>query len=253
MTEQGEAEQALRSEFDFEAVVANQFFGLQITANETKTAQGRLTIWNKTSQLFRGDMESFASDFAKQKAVELAVHLLTETTKTTATAAGTATRTSLTLGGFAKEAIGLIGSTVKWIGLMAAKLFAWLASLGPLGLIAGTGLVIGAIAAVKGIIKAISFGGGGEVEGTPGGQLAIVGDNGPEILAPRKDFFDVLNTAPELRGGQTVETQPALTKEDLTDSIREALAGATFDIDFDAESLSLQVAEGSNLREQTEF
>lgn len=69
-------------------------------------------------------------------------------------------------------------------------IFKFFASLGPFGLALAAGVSAGAVATVKGMIQATKFAEGGLVDRP---TLGLIGEAGPELIAPRDNFIDALN------------------------------------------------------------
>jgi hypothetical protein len=112
-----------------------------------------------------------------------AAHEAGEATKTAATSSGVASRASALLVGLAKEVAAIFKTVGAYLAQMAAKLFSFLASLGPLGVIAGLGSIPALVGAVKGTIKGIAKFAQGGIATDP--TLALFAEAGsPEAAIP---------------------------------------------------------------------
>lgn len=137
--------------------------------------------------------QKFLIDYLRQKAAELLVTLTTEETKTAGTVAGSAARIAPTI---AEQAATLALAAAKGVAAAAAAVYNAIASLPfPLDIIAGAASAASVVALVGGLTGAIKFEKGG---------LGLVGEKGPEIIGPTKDFSQfatqlVLSTAKEVR------------------------------------------------------
>jgi hypothetical protein len=88
---------------------------------------------------------------------------------------------------------------------------------------------------------------GGEIN-TP--TLALMGEAGSEIVAPKDDFINVVNTM--ISGGELGTAQTDNMTSGITSGIINGLANAVFNIDFDSETLALSVERGNNLLARSE-
>ena len=70
---------------------------------------------------------------------------------------------------------------------MAAKIYSWFASMGPWGLLAAAGTVAAAMAAIGAIGKITAHAEGGLIDRP---TMALMGEAGPEIVAPQRNFMD---------------------------------------------------------------
>lgn len=83
----------------------------------------------------------------------VAVHQAGESTKTAVTIQGVAARLGVVIAGIAKEVVEVIKSIGIFLAQAAAKLVAFFASLGPIGLVAGLASIPALIAGARAIIK----------------------------------------------------------------------------------------------------
>ena len=115
-----------------------------------------------------------------------AVHETAEAAKTAATTKGAAARSSIGIVALAKEIAGAIKSVFAYLANAAAKLFAWFASLGPPGIIAGLAAVPTLIGAARAVIKGIGkFEAGAVLTGPTLGLLAE--GSSTELALPLND------------------------------------------------------------------
>ena len=90
---------------------------------------------------------------------------------------------------------------LAWINTLVAVTKAYTGAIWPFNLVAGAGALAAGLAQVR-RIEATSYATGGEVSSP---TLSIIGDAGPEILAPKQDFIDVTNDL--IRRGVIGETR----------------------------------------------
>ena len=75
-------------------------------------------------------------------------------------------------------------------------------------------------------------------------MLALAGEGGPEIVAPRKTFIDVQNELirrGEIGGGSNVELLDEIR------GLREDMAGQELRVDFEDDQLAIRVERGNSL------
>jgi len=162
-----------------------------LTDAEMTGQQRREAIFESMKNTFIGNLQNMLSRFISTKARELVIHLTTEKTKTIATKTQSAVRSAASVTELLKEGVAVVGNIAKYIGMIAVKIFSWFASKGPIGLLLGIASAAGVIALVKAAVKShMSFARGGEVTEPTN---ALIGDAGPEIIAPKKDFVTVVN------------------------------------------------------------
>ena len=229
----------------------DEFF-TSLTDLELTGEARREQIFQAMQNQFLNAIGNMLKGFIVSKGKELFVHKATEKAKTGATKTQTAARLGTSLSAIGKEIAAVIRSIGAWIGQIAAKLFAFFASLGPFGLLAGIGAVVGAVKLVKGIIRGVmSFAKGGEVLKP---TIALAGDAGPEIFAPKRDFVQVVNnliqnrdirTAAGEAGGQAVVNR--------LDKLEKSIRAMKFVANIDETGIALAVEAGNQSLSESEF
>jgi hypothetical protein len=71
---------------------------------------------------------------------------------------------------------------------MASKIYSWYAAMGPWGVAAAAATIAAVIAAIGQIGKVTAHATGGMINGP---TLALMGEAGPEMVAPKEDFLSV--------------------------------------------------------------
>lgn len=127
------------------------------------------------------DLEQSAENYLKQMVAKYVIdalfHSSTEQTKTAATVAGTATRVAANT---QETASNVTNASSNLLGAVTDEIAKSIAFLGPIaGPIAGLATAGILMAAVSGFEKVLGFETGG---------LAVVGEKGPEVIGPAKDF-----------------------------------------------------------------
>jgi len=230
----------------FFSTIINQ----EMTAKERREA-----IWQSMKFNFVNTLADMLKAFISGKVKEAFFHALTEKTKTTTTKTETAKREAISLSAMAKEIAMLVKSVANWIAQIAAKLFSFFASLGPPGILLGLAAVPAAIAGIKAVIKSVmAFAHGGEINKP---VLGLVGEAGPEIIAPKKTFVQVVNTllqsreiAPLPQPGAGFNSTKMLEK---LEGIEKALSRLKLVAQIDSTEMAIIVENGNNILKATKF
>lgn len=154
------------------------------------------TIWEKDmtgAQRADAVWQSMRGSFTKLIADRLKAYLIGEM-KVTAIQKTEGVKQLAARKAFAAEDLLL---SIKAVGRklieLAANLWAWFSKLGPIGMIGGAAAVAGFVALARKAISGIrGMAQGGLVEKP---TFALVGEAGPEIVAPQKSFIDVIRGA----------------------------------------------------------
>ncbi|MFQ5639521.1 MAG: hypothetical protein ACE5IR_16170 [bacterium] len=167
------------------------FFGT-ILDKEKSAKEKREAIWESMKAAFLGTVADM-----------LKAWIFGEIKKTVTTQTETGKRLAISLAAMAKEAAATLVSIGKTIGSIAAKLFAWFASKGPVGIALGLGAVPALIATVKAVISGLSKLGEGGIGLQP--TIAEVFERGPEAIIPLDrrgaDFMAQLIPKLQISGG----------------------------------------------------
>ena len=138
--------------------------------------------------------------------------------------------------------------------LTAMKVYAAVVDMfGPFGIPFGAALaatVLGFGAAKAAQVNAVAFATGGEVDKP---TLGLVGEAGPEIIAPKKSFIEVVQSL--ISGGQIAREapQPAADPGTIGQAVRKALDEASWRVDIDADGLAVVLETGNRNLSDLEF
>lgn len=186
--------------FDTMNTAYDEFFN-SILDKEMTGKQRREEIWeamknrfvNTVSEMLKKEIEAWAKNQIRIALIQKAkttLHVTSERIMTTATATNTAARDSITLSSIAKEIAAVMKSIGVYLAQIAVKLYSYFASFGVIGMIAGVAAVAAVIVGIRAALRNfMRFAKGGRVEEP---TLGLVGEEGPEIIAPEKDFKKVV-------------------------------------------------------------
>lgn len=211
-------------------------FWQTLTEREMTWAERLKAVWQNLTATFIQSYGQRLKEYILMKIKEKAVFAQAETGKTAIQKANDAARAASSAAASAKEKSSILGSMGAWLKNIAVKVFSWFASKGPLGIALGVAAVGGVIALVKNVVGGIKgFATGGRVDRP---TLGLVGEAGPEIIAPEKDFKQVV-------AGMGLSNSDVLNK---LGNIESALKN--LHLKFDGYELALAVDNGNAIMNQ---
>jgi hypothetical protein len=140
-------------------------------------------IWGSMKAAFFTTIGDMLKEEILVAGKSLFVHSQAETAKTAITQQGIAARLAVSVAGFAKEIAMVVKSIGIFLAQAAAKLVAWFASLGPIGLVAGLASIPALIAGARALIKSVGVFAEGGIATRP--TLGLFAEAGaPEAAIP---------------------------------------------------------------------
>ncbi len=204
------------------------------------------SIFLSVRNAYMRSVQDMLKSFIAAKTREILIHTAGETTKTTATATGTATRLGIALSAIGREIGAVLKSIGVYLGQIAAKLFAFWASLGPFGLLAAAATVTATVAAVKGIINGLMrFEEGGIVKKQVLGLIGESGDSEAVIPLNQRGAAFMSQVLPQLITQQSGDNGMLNRLKDTVDGLRESIDNLELRADFDSRELAIIVEKGS--------
>ncbi len=213
------------------------FFGAVTDAEMTATER-RIRILEAMKNAFLNNVNRMLQSWVAAKVKEVAVHTTAESTKTSVTQTQTAARSGISLAAIAKEIGRVLVSIGTWLAQMTAKLFAWFAGMGPLGVLAGLAAVPALIASVKGVVKtAAKFKDGGVVREQVLAMIGEAGDSEAVIPLNARGAGFMAQLLPKIVLPVVPSSGPAINYDRLGQKVAEAVNATPIQINAELDAL----------------
>ena len=231
----------------YDSLLQNMVSGTQLTT------QNLNQLWENMKKQYISQLGAMLKDYIKNKIKEKVVFTTTEKTKTAVKKSETATQTAIGIGGMIKESLQALKNIGVWIGNMVAKLFSWFASMGPLGIIAGVGIIGGLVALVRNVIRGVmKFEKGGIVTRKTIGLIGEAGDNEAVIPLNAQGARFMAQMLPKIVIPAAVDTSKLRLEKTLI-RMEEAIKNMKLKTEFDADQLAIIVENGQAKLSDFEF
>ena len=231
----------------YDSLLQNMVSGTQLTT------QNLNQLWENMKKQYISQLGAMLKDYIKNKIKEKVIFTTTEKTKTAVKKSETATQTAIGIGGMIKESLQALKNIGVWIGNMVAKLFSWFASMGPLGIIAGVGIIGGLVALVRNVIRGVmKFEKGGIVTRKTIGLIGEAGDNEAVIPLNAQGARFMAQMLPKIVIPAAVDTSKLRLEKTLI-RMEEAIKNMKLKTEFDADQLAIIVENGQAKLSDFEF